>query len=57
MIGLLISDCCYIFAHTDFWDLNHSMAILISVISILCGAEMLAKVLLYKALPIDMLLQ
>ena len=57
MIGLLISDCCYIFAHTDLWYLDHSMAILISVISILCGAQILADVLLYKTLPIDMLSQ
>ena len=55
MIGLLISDCCYIFAHTDLWYLDHSMAILISIISILCGAQVLAEILLCKALPIDML--
>lgn len=55
MVGLLISDCCYILAHTDLWYLDHSMAILISLISILCGAQILAEVLLYKALPIDML--
>ena len=55
MVGLLISDCCYILAHRDLWYLDHSMAILISLISILCGAQVLAEVLLYKALPIDML--
>lgn len=55
MVALLISDCCYILAHTDLWYLDHSMAILISLISILCGAQILVEVLVYKALPIDML--
>lgn len=55
MVSLLISDCCYILAHADLWYLDHSMAILISLISILCGGQILAEVLLYKALPIDML--
>ena len=54
MVGLLISDCCYILAHADLWYLDHSMAILISLISVLCGAQILAEVLLYSALPIDM---
>lgn len=55
MVGLLISDCCYILVHTDLWYLDHSMAILIALISILCGAQILAEVFLYKALPIDRL--
>lgn len=55
MVALLISDCCYILAHTDYWYLDHSTPILISLISDLCGAQILVEVLVYKALPIDML--
>ncbi|XP_078365107.1 transmembrane protein 163a-like [Oculina patagonica] len=55
MVGLLIGDCTYVLAHTDLWYLDHSMAILISLISMLCGAQILVEVLVYKALPMDML--
>lgn len=55
MVGLLISDCTYVFAHTDLWYLDHSMAILISLISMLCGVQIFVEVLVYKALPIDAL--
>lgn len=55
MVGLLVSDCTYVLAHTDLWYLDHSMAILISIISMLCGAQISVEVLVYKALPIDML--
>ena len=54
MAGLLISDCTYILAHTDLWYLDHSMAILVSVVSMLAGAQILVEVLVYKALLLDM---
>lgn len=55
MVGLLISDCTYMFSHTDLWYLDHSMAILVSIVSILAGAQILVEVLVYKALPLDMI--
>ena len=55
MFGLLISDCTFLLAHTDLWYLDHSMAILISIVSILCGVQIFVEILLYKALPIDMM--
>ena len=54
MAGLLISDCTYMLAHTDLWYLDHSMAILVSIVSMLAGAQILAEVLVYKALLLDM---
>ena len=54
MVGLLASDCTYVFAHTDLWYLDHSMAILVSTVSLLAGTQILVEVLVYKALPIDM---
>ena len=55
MVGLLTSDCTYMLAHTDLWYLDHSMAISVSLVSILAGAQILVEVLVYKALPIDMI--
>lgn len=54
MAGLLISDCTYMLARTDLWYLDHSMAILVSVVSMLAGAQILVEVLVHKALPFDM---
>ena len=53
MFGLLISDCTYVFAHTDLWYLDHSMAIIVSLVSVLAGVQILVEVLVYKALPLD----
>lgn len=55
MVGLIISDCTYVLAHTDLWYLDHSMAIIISLISMLCGAQILLEVLVYKTLPFDII--
>ncbi|XP_068739887.1 transmembrane protein 163a-like [Montipora capricornis] len=53
MVGLLISDCAFILVHTDLWYLDHSMAILVSIVSILAGVQILVDILVYKALPMD----
>lgn len=57
MFGLLISDCTYVFAHTDLWYLDHSMAIIVSLVSVLAGVQILVEIVVYKALPLDVFSQ
>lgn len=55
MGGLLASDCTYVLAHTNLWYLDHSMAILVSAVSVFAGAQILVDVVVYKALPMDII--
>lgn len=55
MFGLLVSNCAFLLVHTDLWYLDHSMAILVALVTILCGLQILVELLFYKKLPIDMM--
>ncbi|XP_022804548.1 uncharacterized protein LOC111341799 [Stylophora pistillata] len=55
MFGLIISNCTFLLVHTDLWYLDHSMAILVAIVSVLCGVQILVEILYYKKLPIDLM--
>lgn len=55
MFGLTISNCTFLLVHTDLWYLDHSMAILVAIITVLCGTQILVEILYFKKLPIDMM--
>ena len=56
MVVSLSSNVAYNLSNADLWYLDHFMAIIVSLFSITSGAQMFIQILIYKKLPMDILM-